>query len=445
MASFTVPFCIPVYFRSSVPFISSYNVAFNENIADGTIFVDRELSFDEFVRRVNKICRADLRIKKMGFTLVWSNENNVRQYFIFDDGEYLSIIYLYAFNNPELYVSIRDRTPDFVDLGGSSQAVVVPTRSLEVGGTSGFFTCSDAEFGTRYGVGSQVSTDYNQSQYQGFERGEGSTMVHSNAVQYGDTALGAGGDDHQGSDDTDTDEVGEEMRDSDSSADESYIPTDSEDSVDDIHVPDNHCVYEDVGNDPGLEDDSTSEPGRWDGNPDSIGLNTIFKSKEVAQNAILLWSGKRGVNYRTVDSKKTTWAVECVTRAAGYPVQYTHGFACPWSIRVSKDRWSGKWRMIKWVASHNCTVAGATSHNITQKHIAALVIPHLRRDLGYKVKNVQEMVRQHYHVEVRYKKAWHGRRLAIESLFGTWESNIMELPRYMEAVKVCRQIVHLLI
>jgi hypothetical protein len=428
MASFTVPFFLPVYWKSSVPFLGNYNVAFNSNIADGTIYVDRELSFDEFVRRVNKLCKADLRVKKMGFTLVWSNEHNERQYFMFDDDEYFSIIYLYAFNKPELYVSLRDRTPQFVDfggsrqgvpdcidLGGSSQAIVVAPRSLDVGGTSGFFTCSDAEFGMRYGGGSQG----------GFERGEGSTGFDLNVSQYGD----------DGSDETDRAEPGEGMSDSDTSADESYIPTDSED---DINVPDDHYVYEEPVDDSAIEDEFASDPDRWDGNPDSIGVNTLFKSKEAVQNAMVLWSARRGVNYRTIDSKKTTWAVECVTRGRGYPEAVSFSLRCPWTIRASKDRWSGKWRMVKWVDRHTCVgVVGSTSQNITQRQIAALVMPYLRADLNYKVINVQSTVRQHYNIDVSYKKAWHGRRLAIEGIFGTWESNTKELPRYMEAVKVC--------
>jgi hypothetical protein len=437
MASFTVPFFIPVYFNSPIPFISTYNVAINENFPDGTIFVDRQLTFEEFVSRVNRICKADLSSQKMRFTLVWCNEHDVRQYFIFDDGEYLSLIYFYAFNKPELYVSLRDRTPDCVNLGGSSQAIVSSGPSLNVEESGGFFTCSDADFSMRYGVGPQFSMGYNESAYRVSEIGQGSSQVPTNEIQYSGNVFGGGVEENQGWNETDSDETPDEMQDSDSSADESYIPTDSEESADDIHVPDDHCVYQDVSNDPGHEEVSENEPGRWDGNPDSITAGTTFKSKEVAQNAILLWSGKRGVNYRTVDSKKNTFSVECVTRAPNYPVEYTHGFICPWSTRVSKDRWTGKWKVLRWVDGHSCTVSGSTSHNITQKHIAALVTPHLRVDLGFKVKNVIETVRQHYNITVLYKKAWHGRRLAIEGLYGTWESNTMELPRYMEAVKVC--------
>jgi hypothetical protein len=391
---FSAPFVLPVYWKSEVPWVGGYNIEFNRNRADGTILVDRQLSFDEFVRRANKICRADLRVKKMSFTLVWSDEDNVRRYAYFDDDEDLCVIYLYGLKKSELYVSLRERTPEPVDLGRSSQGVGVVGRSLDVGGTSGFFTCSDVEFTRRCGGGSQSVMDFNPSQYERFERGEGSTraMVRLNESPYDDEGDDDVGHDVMGesSEDIDDGESGEEMFSSDTSADESYQPTDSEDEI--INVPDDHHVYGDIGNDPDNDDEFEGDSGRWDGNTESISVDTIFKSKEAVQNAIALWSARKGVNYRTVESKSTTWAVECVTRAPNYPQEMLHGVICPWSIRASKQRWSGKWKMVRWVGRHTCAGAGSSSRNITQKQIAALVIPHVKTDLGYKVKSVQTLV-----------------------------------------------------
>jgi hypothetical protein len=49
---------------------------------------------------------------------------------------------------------------------------------------------------------------------------------------------------------------------------------------------------------------------------------------------------------------------------------------------------------------------------------------------------VQDDVKEKFNVEVSYTKAWHGRRKAIEAVYGSWETNVRDLPRYLAAVKV---------
>lgn len=66
--------------------------------------------------------------------------------------------------------------------------------------------------------------------------------------------------------------------------------------------------------------------------------------------------------------------------------------------------------------------------------ISHLIRCHIQQDLEFKVKSIQVIIREKYNVTVSYKKAWHGRRRALEYMYGNWESNISELPNHMDAV-----------
>ncbi|CAA0816899.1 Unknown protein, partial [Striga hermonthica] len=46
----------------------------------------------------------------------------------------------------------------------------------------------------------------------------------------------------------------------------------------------------------------------------------------------------------------------------------------------------------------------------------------------YSVTLIQEDVKKCWKVDVSYKKAWHGRKKSIDSLYGTWEENFAQLP-----------------
>ena len=48
----------------------------------------------------------------------------------------------------------------------------------------------------------------------------------------------------------------------------------------------------------------------------------------------------------------------------------------------------------------------------------------------------QADVQREYGVAVSYKMAWHGRRKAVEDVYGGWEENFQQLPRYLAAVVV---------
>ena len=91
-----------------------------------------------------------------------------------------------------------------------------------------------------------------------------------------------------------------------------------------------------------------------------------------------------------MDSRPSSWAVQCATIAPDYPIALLHGATCNWQMRATKNKETGKWRIVKWVSTHSCPGAndGNQSRNVTSRDIAALVLSKVRADIAYKVKSV---------------------------------------------------------
>ena len=66
--------------------------------------------------------------------------------------------------------------------------------------------------------------------------------------------------------------------------------------------------------------------------------------------------------------------------------------------------------------------------------IAAHILHSIRADIAYPVKQIQADIKNNMHVDISYIKGWWARKKAIESIYGSWESNFEKLPRYIEAL-----------
>ncbi|XP_023755843.1 uncharacterized protein LOC111904303 [Lactuca sativa] len=51
------------------------------------------------------------------------------------------------------------------------------------------------------------------------------------------------------------------------------------------------------------------------------------------------------------------------------------------------------------------------------------------------MKHIYADIKNVLHVDVTYGKAWRGRRRAIDKIYGTWESNFAEFPKYIAALQ----------
>ncbi|CAI9109367.1 OLC1v1009178C1 [Oldenlandia corymbosa var. corymbosa] len=225
--------------------------------------------------------------------------------------------------------------------------------------------------------------------------------------------------DEDGDEDKDEDKDEDANEDEDvggvESSDDEYVPSD-EDSDDDTDFESSSSVpyvFDDIsGWDKTLEEVENDGIKMWDGNPLTLGLDIHFANKPEAQAAVGEWNLVHGRTFRVKTSSKRTWR----------------------EFRYRRPPILGKW----WYGPIPTTCLGANkrneSRNVTSSMIARLVAQNVRKHPDFAVAQIQIEVMKRYQVECSYKKAWHGRRKALEAQYGTWESNFQQLPSFLNAL-----------
>ncbi|XP_027166325.1 uncharacterized protein LOC113766318 [Coffea eugenioides] len=94
-----------------------------------------------------------------------------------------------------------------------------------------------------------------------------------------------------------------------------------------------------------------------------------------------------------------------------------------------------------WVNDHNGLgdLMSNSNVNLTSSVIARHIVHSIEDDLRFKVKNIVNHVKEVLKVNVSYKKAWYGRRKAIELVFGSWDANFAKLPKYVDVLMQSNQ------
>ncbi|KAK4391083.1 hypothetical protein Sango_2171600 [Sesamum angolense] len=67
--------------------------------------------------------------------------------------------------------------------------------------------------------------------------------------------------------------------------------------------------------------------------------------------------------------------------------------------------------------------------------IATHLLGMVRQDPAYDIKYVQQNVKDRFGFDISYHKAWHALKAAREEVYGTWESSVRKLPKYMAALQ----------
>src|SRR2546430_5969817 len=102
--AFTSPFALNIYWSSEFPLIDGV-VGLNPSRADATIVVKCQMSFDQLYDQVCEVCRVDRAVVRLTLILVWTEYNGCRRYIIVENDDHVLLLYMYAMNWPELYIS----------------------------------------------------------------------------------------------------------------------------------------------------------------------------------------------------------------------------------------------------------------------------------------------------------------------------------------------------
>ncbi|CAI9098943.1 OLC1v1035682C1 [Oldenlandia corymbosa var. corymbosa] len=142
----------------------------------------------------------------------------------------------------------------------------------------------------------------------------------------------------------------------------------------------------------------------------------MFQNRDEVETAIEDWRIHHNRQYNVTISGGKSWAAERTTRRMETLIRQS---TCAWRMRASLQK-NDLWQIVSWVDRHNCV--GITRendhHNLKSKLIAKLIRRVVETDPGFKVKSIRDAVNKAYNVDVKYKKAWHERRKAIEACYG---------------------------
>ncbi|CAI9117696.1 OLC1v1019147C1 [Oldenlandia corymbosa var. corymbosa] len=193
-------------------------------------------------------------------------------------------------------------------------------------------------------------------------------------------------------------------------------------------------VYSKMGNwDASCVDKDEFALKMWDETPEGMDIGVCFKSQSEAKHAVKLWNIHHKREYTVAASSPRTWAVRCRT----FNVESEDGEPpCEWKMRVSLKA-HGLHEIVRWHDAHNCMTPVNDNDNrcVDASLIARLIRRKVEDNVDYTVASAQKDVKTLLKVDVPYKRAWHGRRKAIEAVYGDWTSNFEELPRYIAALK----------
>ncbi|KAL4555227.1 hypothetical protein LXL04_037838 [Taraxacum kok-saghyz] len=178
--------------------------------------------------------------------------------------------------------------------------------------------------------------------------------------------------------------------------------------------------------------------GDDDESENKIRLGMQFESKVQVKKATL-WSINQNREFKVYESKSNSWVAKCKTlggegeSSSNFP--YTSHST--WYVSAMKKKNHHMWKITRWVDAHNCfgSCIGNNNRNLNSKTIPSYILHSIEKDIAYLVKQIQANIKDRLNVDISYSKAWRGRRNAIETIYGTWESNFVELPKYIAALQ----------
>ncbi|KAK4389686.1 hypothetical protein Sango_2305600 [Sesamum angolense] len=131
--------------------------------------------------------------------------------------------------------------------------------------------------------------------------------------------------------------------------------------------------------------------------------------------------------FRVVESKPKLWKVVCKNDEAT---------GCNWMLRAGFKAKMELFKITKYVGPHTCLMneISIDHRNLGKSMIAAHLLGIVRQDPTYDIKYVQQNVKDRFGFDISYHKAWHALKAAREEGYGTWETSVTKLPKYMAAL-----------
>ncbi|XP_074359209.1 uncharacterized protein LOC141698417 [Apium graveolens] len=156
----------------------------------------------------------------------------------------------------------------------------------------------------------------------------------------------------------------------------------------------------------------------------------LSEGKCYRDKATLLLAFKRAHistdrTYKMTKSNKEQLIVQC--RAEG----------CNWRMRAAFMHNSGYWRINVNREEHRCLVDQPLQDHkkLSARMISQLVKPLVIDTPEIPIKTIIPLINNEHNHIVGYKKAWRGKQIAIEEVYGSWATTYQALPMFLAAIK----------
>ncbi|PPD79265.1 hypothetical protein GOBAR_DD23814 [Gossypium barbadense] len=110
---------------------------------------------------------------------------------------------------------------------------------------------------------------------------------------------------------------------------------------------------------------------------------------------------------------------------------------CNWRVRATFIRSSQMWEIRKFVGPHTCTSTRMTEDHgkLDSKTICICIMPMVKDMPTIKVSVLITKMQARFQYRVSYRKAWIAKQMAIEQLYGDYDSSYNELQGWIAAIR----------
>ncbi|KAG9450297.1 hypothetical protein H6P81_010262 [Aristolochia fimbriata] len=169
---------------------------------------------------------------------------------------------------------------------------------------------------------------------------------------------------------------------------------------------------------PGVDDDNVPPPV-------GVGVGQRFMTKDALVMYLKDYCISRHVQFRVHKSGSTVYSVRCTSDQ------------CPWHVYTSYSMKLNMWKVRRCNDEHTCLNVELRMDNrlCTSSVICNLIMPNVRMSFTLSPYEIIQLVKDKYHIQVSYSRAWRARNKALVAVFGGWDESYNLLPQFLKAIK----------
>ncbi|XP_019184374.1 PREDICTED: uncharacterized protein LOC109179324 [Ipomoea nil] len=199
-------------------------------------------------------------------------------------------------------------------------------------------------------------------------------------------------------------------------------------------VPDSeiHYSHAPVSFNTGFSEQDDAQMISYDPSTNEIKLRMVFSNFQQLKAAVQMYSLAHRREFRPAFKKAKSWRVVCRNPESIQP-------PCTWSLSAKSLKGvTDEWIITKVKEPHTCRhdfYQGGSARMCTSALVADLIYPKIAAEPDYKIKHIRADVKQHYGLEITYKKGWSARQKTVEKIYGKFEQSYTELPKFLQTLK----------